>query len=551
MRLVIFFINRKETHILLLIILSFVCNAQKQENLPNILFVVSDDQSFAHTSFAGSTFINTPAFDRIAKEGIYFENCIAASPGCAPSRSALVTGRYPWQNEQSGQHASAWLKKYVPFIDVLEKAGYCIGRTGKGVDPFQYARNNNDSLWRETNAAGKLHSDFKFDIDSLNGIKTYAKGIKVTDYVKNFKFFVNNKAANRPFFFWFGAQEPHRPYERSSYKRLGKDMKGVKVPGFLPDVDVVRGDLLDYAVEIEWFDQQLEDMLQYLEKIGALENTIIIVTSDNGKPFPRAKANTYEYGIHVPMAIRYPKEFPGNRVIKDLISFVDIAPTLLEITKQNPKDIMMPMSGKSFLRLLKSNKNGNVNKKESYVFSGRERHSSSRYKNLGYPQRAVRSKDYLLIWNMKPERWPAGAPQKFSDKDTTHVLPFNGVYEGAYKEGIAYTDIDESPSKEFLMLNSEDEDMKPFYDLAVGKRPEFELFEINEDPFCLHNLAGLPEYGKTEKKLKTALKNELKRTNDPRVVGSDKEIFDSYKRYMNIRKFPRPSKADKKNDYGR
>ncbi len=123
---------------------------------PNILFVISDDQSFGHTSFAGSTFIKTPGFDRIASEGVYFKNCYAGSPGCAPSRSALITGRYPWQNEQSGQHASSWMKKHVPFVDELKANGYSTGRTGKGVSPFQYARNIMDSLWRETDAAGSL-----------------------------------------------------------------------------------------------------------------------------------------------------------------------------------------------------------------------------------------------------------------------------------------------------------------------------------------------------------------------------------------------------------
>ena len=119
----------------------FGCSAQrKPEKRPNILFAISDDQSFAHTSFAGANFIQTPAFDRVAREGIYFNNCIAGSPGCAPSRSTIVTGRYHWQNEQSGQHASSWMKKYVPFIDLLDANGYITGRTGKGVAPFQYAR---------------------------------------------------------------------------------------------------------------------------------------------------------------------------------------------------------------------------------------------------------------------------------------------------------------------------------------------------------------------------------------------------------------------------
>ena len=147
--------------LILLITVGFGCkdkNTPVEMQRPNILFAISDDQSFAHTSFTGCKFVNTPAFDRIASEGIYFNNCFAGSPGCAPSRSTIVTGRYHWQNEQSGQHASSWLKKYVPFIDLLEANGYRTGRTGKGVSPFQYARDENDSLWRKTDAGGIEHS---------------------------------------------------------------------------------------------------------------------------------------------------------------------------------------------------------------------------------------------------------------------------------------------------------------------------------------------------------------------------------------------------------
>lgn len=517
------------------------CRQTKPEpERPNILFVISDDQSFAHTSFSGSKFVNTPAFDRVAREGVYFAGCIAGSPGCAPSRSSIVTGRYPWQNEQSGQHASSWLKKYVPFIDELEKAGYSTGRTGKGVGPFQYARNANDSLWRVTNAGGMAHSEISYDKKDRSNLEGYTDKMSGTDYYGNFKYFMENVRKDKPFFFWYGAHEPHRPYEKGSWKRMGKHLEDAEVPGFLPDNDEIRGDLLDYAVEVEWFDRHLGDILQYLEDIGELDNTIVIVTSDNGKPFPRAKANSYEYGIHVPMAIRYPEKFPGGRVIKDPVSFVDIAPTILEIAGKGPGD-MMPVTGKSFLDILTSNEEGYVKGENAYAFSGRERHSSSRYENRGYPQRAIRSRDFLYIWNMRPERWPAGAPRKFDPEDTLQLLPVNGIGDdGKYIPQSAYTDIDDCPAKTYLLEHAGDTDIKPFLDLAVDKRPEFELYAINTDPYCLENLAGMPEFAEEETRLKKELLSELKRTKDPRVVGPDTEIFDRYKRYSPIRKFPKP-----------
>ncbi len=517
------------------------CTPQETEEprQPNILFAISDDQSFGHTSFEGSGFINTPAFDRMAREGVYFSNAIAAAPGCAPSRSAIVTGRYIWQNEQSGQHGSSWMKKHVPFIDLLDQNGYVSGRTGKGVDPFQYARDESDSLWRSTNAGGIVHSNILYDPDSPDDERP-AGGITRINYFENFKYFMENVREDEPFFFWYGAYEPHRGYEEGSWKRSDKNLEDVQVPGFLPDNEVIRGDLLDYAIEIEWFDLHLQRMLAYLEKIGELKNTIIIVTSDQGMPFPRAKPNCYEYGIRVPFAIRYPEKFPGNRIVDDPLSFIDLAPTLLELTNTSHEG-MLPLTGESIVHILESNQQGIVDESREYVFSGRERHSSSRYRNWGYPQRAIRSTDFLLIWNQKPERWPSGAPQRIKPGTADELLPMYGIDEnGIYHPQWAFTDIDASPSGVFIIENHNDESIRPYFDLAVAKRPEYELFDIKNDPYNLHNLYGNPDYAEIEEKMKEALMQELIRTEDPRVVGPDKEIFDSYLRYMNMREFPKP-----------
>lgn len=518
--------------------------SSEQTKRPNILFAISDDQSFAHTSYNGSKFVNTPAFDRVASEGIFFSNCMAGSPGCAPSRSAIVTGRYHWQNEQSGQHASSWMKKHVPFVDLLDANGYVTGLTGKGVAPFQYARDENDSLWRETNAAGIAHSNTRYE-GGTPGDERPADGIGPVNYFENFKYFMENVRGDKPFFFWYGATEPHRAYEQDSWKRTDKNPADVELPGFFPDHEIVRGDMLDYAVEIEWFDTHLMRMLNYLEEQGELENTIVIVTADNGMPFPRAKANCYEYGIHVPFAVRYPKGFPGGRVVDDPVSFSDIAPTILEITGTSPEG-MLPISGKSILSILKSQKSGVVDPSKKFVFSGRERHSCSRYQNWGYPQRAIRSQDYLLVWNMKPDRWPAGAPQRINPDNENELLPMYGIDEnGVHHSEWAFTDIDAAPAKSYIIENMDDEAVRPFFDWAHAKRPEYEFFNIKTDPFCLNNLAGNAEYSAIEKEMKDALLQELKKSEDPRIVGPDTEVFDSYIRYSPMRYFPEPGSDTK------
>lgn len=500
---------------------------------PNVLFVISDDQSFAHTSYAGCTFVNTPAFDRIAHEGCYFPNAYAASPGCAPSRSAIVTGRYPWQNEQAGQHGSFWPKKYISFIDLLKNSGYDVGRTGKGVDPFQYAENESDTLFRYRNAAGTAGADIKYQ----KGDAIPAKGISKTNYAAEFENFVEqSKNQNKPFFFWYGSHEPHRGYEKDSWIKQHKQLSAAKVPFFLPDVDLVRGDLLDYSVEIEWFDTHLDKMISYLKEIGEYDNTIIMVTSDNGMPFPRAKANCYEYGIHVPLAIKFAKGTSFNkRIYEGNVSLAQMAPTILELCGVSAEG-MLPMSNISLLAQLK----GEV--KEQAVFSSRERHSSSRYQNWGYPQRAIVDDDLLLIWNMKPERWPAGAPQRYASKDTTLLLNMYSLDEkGKYTQDEIFADVDGSPSKTYLIENHNDRAVVPFFIMAFDFRPEFELYDLKADPGCVKNLQGNAAYNSAFTKLFTALVKELVKTNDPRLGDKNPEVFDSYPRFMAMKYFPRPS----------
>jgi len=526
-------------HLLLILLHGQSLSAQPPSppDRPNILFAISDDQSFPHTSFAGCSFVATPAFDRVARTGVYFANCMAGSPGCAPSRSSIVTGRYHWQNQQAGQHASGWLKKYVPFVDVLAADGYYVGRTGKGVSPFKYGESEADSL-RVENAAGKAFNEIRYE-EGAAGDERFADHINAINYAANFRAFLEQRPDDRPFFFWYGATEPHRAYEEGAGRRHGKTLADADVPTFYPDVPAIRNDLLDYALEIEWFDLHLQRMIDYLEETGELDNTIIIVTSDNGMPFPRAKALCYEYGIHVPMTVSYPEGIPGGRTVTDPISFVDLAPTILELTGTSPAG-MLPMSGRSFAPLLRSEKEDRLDPDRKYVFAGRERHSSSRYRNAGYPQRAVRSADYLLIWNLRPERWPAGAPQRLVPGTTDEVYPLYGIDEnGVHHSEWAFTDVDAAPTKAFLIEQHRVDSIAPFFQLSYGKLPEFQLFDIRRDPDCLHNLIGDPDYQAVEKELQEVLLKELVQSKDPRIVGPDKGVFDTYKRYSPMREFPK------------
>jgi N-sulfoglucosamine sulfohydrolase len=484
---------------------------------PNILFVISDDQSFPFASVYGTDWVKTPNFDQVARNGIFFTNAFVTSPGCSPSRASMLTGRYPWQIEEAGTHGSSFPTKYKTFTQVLEENGYAVGYTGKPWGPGDWQV----SGWKQ-NPVGKEFNQKK--------LKPPYSGISNIDYAGNFEVFLQQRASDQSFFFWFGAHEPHRAFEEGSGLKENKSETNVKVPGFLPGHSVVKKDLLDYAVEIEWYDQQLGKILGILKSIGEKESTLIIVTSDNGMPFPRAKANCYDSGIHVPLAICWGKEISSGQVSGDLISTVDLAPTILEAAGLK-FDGEFPMSGKSILKELCSPKY-KIQQSGQEIFAGRERHSSARYENRGYPQRSIRTEQYLYIKNYHPEYWPSGDPQVYLDDGSLSEM--HG----------AYMDIDDSPTLQlFKKQNIADPVIASYFIAAAAKRPVEELYDIKKDPDCMTNLAAKHEFTDIKKQLSNRLVDHLKATGDTREVGSNPEIWESYPRLKGeIRKFPLETK---------
>jgi len=489
-----------------LCLLSYLgCLAVQGAERPNILFMISDDQSFPHASAYGSKMVSTPNFDRIASEGVLFTNAVCASPGCSPSRAAILTGRQIWQIEHAGTHASSFGSRYTTFMDLLKDSGYHAGFVGKGWSPGN---------WK---AGGRT--------DDPTG-KSYGGHSK--PYAEAFTQFLKERQENTPFVFWFGSSDPHRGYEKGSGLAAGKTLAQAEVPPFLPDTPEIREDLLDYAFEVDRFDRDCGELLKLLKETGEYENTIVIITSDNGMPFPYAKANCNEFGIHMPLAISWKDRAPGGRISARLVSLIDLTATIHEATGISaPEDL--PLTGKSFLSHLEDK---DTNAAPSAVFSARERHSSSRYNTLGYPQRCIRTERHLYIRNFTPERWPAGPGQKLTGKPGSAPGPEHG----------GYYDIDPCPSLSHLIAGRNDPKIHPFFQLAVDRRPAEELYDITLDPGCLKNLAADPAHAVIRTKLAKQLDAYLKKTGDPRIAGSG-NIFETYPRYSNIRWFPEPDWA--------
>jgi len=488
--------------------------AEKGEKIerPNILFTIADDQSYPYASAYGTQGISTPAFDQVANSGVLFHNAFVAAPQCSPSRAAILTGRNIWQIEEAGTHASSFPKEFGVFTDMLEANGYSIGFTGKPWGPGNWEIEG----WQR-NPVGPEYNELMLE-------EVPAKGINRRDYFGNFKQFLDSAEASKPFFFWYGCHEPHRVYEAGSGAKAGKSVDHVKLPAFLPDDSVTRNDVMDYTFEIEYFDQHLQKMLNHLKEIGQLENTMVVVTADNGMPFPYAKANLQEYGTHVPLAISWPACIKNVQPTDELVSMIDLAPTFLEIVGiDKPEN----MTGRSIVPILNSTFNKSKPIRE-FVLTGRERHTHARPDNLGYPARAIRTKDFLYVKNYAPDRWPVGDPVTGTEenRERSKVKGFKELMPG-------YHDIDGSPSKTFMMEQSNE--FQELFSIAFLKRGGEQLYDIKRDPGCVNDLSGAPEYSETKEKLRNMLDEQLLKQGDPRMSGS--EIFDSYPRYSSMRNF--------------
>jgi arylsulfatase A-like enzyme len=442
------------------------------------VFVIADDWSWPHAGVYGDRVVKTPNFDRVAREGVLFTNAFCASPSCTPSRGAILTGQAVHRLENGGNLWSLLPKKFACYPDLLEAAGYAVGLTGKGWGPGTI-----EGSGRARNPAGPNFPGFEAFL------KTVPQG--------------------KPFCYWYGSQDPHRPYEKGAGARSGLKPEAVAVPPCLPDTPEVRDDILDYYFEVERFDRAVGAILKALDDRGLADDTLVVVTSDNGMPFPRCKANLYDTGTHMPLALRWPRRLRKGLTIDAFVSHTDFAPTFLEAAGLNP---LPEMTGRSLLPLIDAAGRGApAPPGRDAVFLERERHAYVREGNLSYPCRAIRTSRFLYLRNLRPDRWPAGDPVLVHS-----VGPFG--------------DVDGGPTKDLVLDRRGDQAIKSSFRLAFEKRPAEELYDLEHDPHQLKNIAQHEDYASVKADLRARLDRWMQETGDPlaRDTGDGREPFDDY-----------------------
>jgi N-sulfoglucosamine sulfohydrolase len=463
---------------------------------PNFLLVMTDNHSWPHTGAYGCGFTETPAFDKMAGEGLLFNNAFASAPSCSPSRAALLTGQAFYRMEWAAMNHTRWPDQTLTYADLLAEDGYHVGFAGKGWGPGNWEISH-----PQGNPAGEAYN-------TLTTVPPIG-GISLNDYSANFADFLHKNAEGKPFCFWVGISEPHRIFEQGGGIKMGKDPSLSRIPGCYPDVPVIRNDITDYAYEIEYQDRHLGIMIEHLAKHGLLENTVIIMLADNGMAFPRAMATCYDLGTRVPLAIRWGGIQHTGRKVEDMVSLTDLAPTILELAGlEVPGD----MTGKSLVNIMESDKDGIVDETRDAVVTGLERHFPGGRENGNcYPIRALRTHEYLYIRNYEPDRMPSGnfGYPVWPDDDPTG----------------GYGDTDGSPTKTWIIENK---DSHPeWFILNFGLRPAEELYEIINDPWQMNNLAKDPAYTEILKTMSGRLDKELMATADPRAEGRG-DIFEKY-----------------------
>jgi N-sulfoglucosamine sulfohydrolase len=438
----------------------------------NVVLIVTDDQGTVLGCYDNPV-VKTPNIDALAADATRFKNAFCTTSSCSPSRSVILTGLFNHANGMYGlEHGYNHFQSFnnvksLPVV--LGEAGYRTARTGKlHVSPANV---------------------FKFDEvlggNSHNPVQM-AEGCRELIEAKS----------DRPFFLYFCPNDPHRAaranwaeHQPNSFGNLppGEKPKGVEpvhyrpqdviVPPFLPDTPTCRAELAQFNESVSRVDSGVGRLVEILKKAGKYEHTLIVFITDNGVPFPGAKTTVYEPGLNLPCIVRNPSAKKRGVVSEAFVSWVDIAPTILEYAGVNARK-REKLHGRSFLPVLDQ---ASPNAWDE-VYASHTFHEVTMY----YPMRVVRNGKYKLIWNI------------------AHPLPFPFA-----------SDLIGSATWQDSLKRGEDFMYGKRTIRAYTHRPEFELYDLEKDPDEIHNLAKDPAHKEMLAALTEKLKQFQKRTGDP------------------------------------
>lgn len=437
------------------LVIAFAAQSSRaQKSRPNVIIFIADDLGWNDLGCYGNAIVKTPNIDRIARGGIRFTNAYLTTSSCSPSRTSIISGRYPHNTGAAELHTPLPAGVAV-FPEVLRNAGYYTAQAGK---------------WHMGDAA-KRGFDLVQDGHKENGDGGEALWVRT----------VRERPKEKPFFMWFASFDAHRPWGTNEFSGANAADASV-VPPFLANADATKNDLAKYYDEITRFDHYIGSVEKELRAQGVLDNTIIIIMSDNGRPFPRSKTRLYDSGIKTPFIVKWNKGIPEKgEASASLLSVIDIAPTIVDLAgaKLSPG-----FQGKSFASVLK-HPGADFRK---YAFAEHNWHD---YEAL---ERMVRTKDFVYILNLRPHLsnpGPADSNSSPSFQDLKDV-------RDAGKLSAAQADV------------------------FVKPRPAEELYDCREDPMQLVNVASLPQYKAVLEELRSVLvrwRDETKDTTPAKLTG--------------------------------
>lgn len=439
--------------------------AEEPDDRPNILWITCEDIS-PNLGCYGDTVSKTPFLDKLASEGIRYTNAFSCAGVCAPSRSSIITGMYQTSigthNMRTGEDVFGISKGvYNKNIGLIDPEGNTVPEYSTVIPPFvkcftEYLRMN--GYYCTNNSK----TDYQF-----------APPITAWDECSD-KAHWRNRPKGKPFFAVFNFLITHE--SRIWMKKndpLLINLNSPSLPPYFPEDSVVRQDVARDYSNIAELDKLVADLVQQLKDDGLLENTIIFFFSDHGGPLPRGKREIYDSGIHTPLIIRFPNGKYAGTVCNDLVSYVDLAPTVLSLADIKP---LKYMQGQPFLGKYKAKG------ARKYIFAARDR-MDAKYDRV----RIVRNHDFLYVKNFRPD------------------LP-------NYQDIIYRKQMD--MMNELLLLHKEGKLNEVQEIWFRDHKPVEELYLVNEDPFQIHNIAEDPEYASQLKVMRKALDNWLKDVGD-------------------------------------